>query len=93
MVIFTDNFPYVILTHSITEEDLRLISIRHSLEKTLRESDDGDHQSNAEFDYAFAAVCEIPRHINLSDWFGQKTWNILFKPNYRQYNVKSVYLR
>lgn len=91
MVNLTDTLPYVTL--SITDEDLRLISIRHSLEKTLRESDDGETQSNAEFDYTLAAVCEIPRHINLSDWFGQKTWNILFKPNYRQYNVKSVYLR
>lgn len=87
----------VVLTYppyySITDEELRLINIRNSLEKTLRESDDGDQQSNAEFDYALAAVCEIPRHINLSDWFGQKTWNIFFKPNYRQYNVKSVFLR
>lgn len=74
------------------DEELRLATIKKSLEKTLRESDD-DHQSNAEFDYTLAAVCEIPRHINLSDWFGQKTWNIFFKPNYRQYNVKSVFLR
>lgn len=75
------------------DEEIRLINIRKSLEKTLRESDDSDQHSNAEFDYTLAAVCEVPRAININDWFGQKTWNIYFKPNYRQYNVMSVMLR
>lgn len=75
------------------DEEMRLLSIRNSLAKTLRESDDADVQPNAEFDYTIAAVCEIPRHINLSEWFGQKSWNIYFKPNYRQFNIKSVFLR
>ncbi|CRL06849.1 CLUMA_CG019482, isoform A [Clunio marinus] len=73
--------------------EFRLNSIKTSLEKTLRQSDDNAPQTNAEFDYALPAVCEVPRHFNLSDWFGHKTWNIFFKPNYRQYNVKSVFLR
>lgn len=75
------------------EELYRLNNIKTSLEKTLRMPEDGDGQSDAEFDYCLAAVCEVPKHINLSEWFEQKTWNVLFKPNYKQYNVKSVYLR
>jgi hypothetical protein len=76
------------------EEVIRLQSIKTSLEKTLRKPEDTEGgQSNAEFDYSLAAVCEVPKHINLSEWFEQKTWNILFKPNYKQYNVKSVFLR
>lgn len=76
-----------------SDEAIRLNNIKHSLAKTLRESDDSEVQSNAEFDYNIAAVCDIPRPISLSEWFGQNTWNILFKPNYRQYNIKTVILR
>jgi hypothetical protein len=75
------------------EEVIRLNSIRNSLEKTLRKADDGEGQMNAEFDYSLSSVCEVPKPINLSEWFDQATWNILFKPNFKQYNVKSVYLR
>lgn len=73
------------------DEEIRRNMIKNSLHKTLFE--DGDQTTSAEFDYTLAAICEIPRHFNISDWFGQKTWNILFKPNYRQYNVKSVMIR
>lgn len=88
------NFFYTFLSlpHRF-EEVIRLNSIKSSLEKTLQKLEDGDGQANAEFDYSLAAVCEVPKHINLSEWFEQKTWNILFKPNYKQYNVKSVFLR
>lgn len=72
---------------------LRLNSIKSNLEKTLRENVDGDQNANAEFDYSLAAVCEIPPHVKLNEWFGQNSWNIYFKPNYRQYNIKSVILR
>lgn len=90
---FHGQFYYKSIYVYCSLSEIRLNSIKTSLQKTLRESDDSDHQANAEFDYTLAAVCEIPRHFNLSDWFGQKTWNVFFKPNYRQYNVKSVFLR
>lgn len=79
--------------HCRVDEEIRLNSIKINLEKTLRGQDEDSLISNAEFDYALAAVCEMPRHFNISDWFGQKSWNIFFKPTYRQYNVKSVMLR
>lgn len=62
-----------------------------SLEKTLRDPSDGP--SNSEFDYTLPAMCEMPKFFNISEWFMQKTWNIYFRPNYKQYNIKSVFLR
>jgi hypothetical protein len=70
---------------------LRLINIKNSLVKTLRESNDDEQQS--EFDYSLAALCEVPKHTNITEWFGGNTWNIFFKPTYKQYNVKSIVLR
>lgn len=72
---------------------MRINRIKNSLEKTLRESGDGEALKDAEFDYSMSSVCEVPPHISLSEWFDQNTWNILFRPNFKQFNVKSVFLR
>lgn len=35
----------------------------------------------------FFCAGDIPRYMNVSRWFEGKTWNIMFKPIYRRYNV------
>ena len=81
------------LTIYRNDEELRLNGIKSTLQKTLRDPEDSDGVVNAEFDYSLPAVCEVPKHFNISEWFGQKTWNIFFKPNYRQFNIKEIFLR
>lgn len=85
--------PIVFLFNCSIDEEIRLNSIKHSLEKTLRENNDKNWSANAQFEYSLAAICDMPKHMTINEWFGQKTWNIFFTPNFRQYNIKSVTLR
>jgi hypothetical protein len=87
------NFMVTFTTsHCSAEQEFRLSNIGASLLKTLRTGED-EAPPDSEFDYSLPAVCDVPKHTNLSEWFGQKTWNIYFKPNYRQYNIKTLTLR
>ncbi|XP_070494428.1 uncharacterized protein ana isoform X1 [Chironomus tepperi] len=80
------------------EENYRLLKIQSELEATLRNSEPEQQVSamkfeKPQFEYAFAAACEIPRHMNITKWFDTPTWNIMFKPIYRRYNVLSSTIR
>lgn len=87
------NHDVVYILTCRIEDAYRINRIMSSLEKTLRKPNDGESPKNSEFEYSMSAVCEVPKPINLSEWFDQNTWNILFKPNFKQYNVKTVTLR
>ncbi|KAG5679400.1 hypothetical protein PVAND_008968 [Polypedilum vanderplanki] len=83
---------------SENEEDYRIAKIQSELQATLRDpvAEQGIGRERApspSFEYAFPAVCEMPKSMNYSDWFGQKSWNIIFKPIYRHFNVQSSILR